>query len=240
MKAKILNLGSFEIEDQKIGNTRLNVYPFTHNGEYVKLPIEYVKWEKTLNDILKYVPVQEDATQHYITINSEFFTEDGTQRREGIHIDGNFCVDPNFGHETWGGISTAQNYYKFKGRPDVFKEKDDNSHVVMGWELPYDIIIPIGDYVSETKGGLFVVSSNIGTRFWCGEIKNSVYNGGSMEHMREEFVNDLEYRQIPKNQLVFMSSNTPHETLPIKAGTRRTFMRLTLNHNYDNSKIFER
>jgi hypothetical protein len=40
-----------------------------------------------------------------------------------------------------------------------------------------------------------------------------------------------------KNQLYFMSSNTPHETLLISKGKRRTFLRITLNHNYQNEAI---
>ena len=40
-----------------------------------------------------------------------------------------------------------------------------------------------------------------------------------------------------KNQLYFMSSNTPHETLLITKGKRRTFLRITLNHNYKNESI---
>ena len=93
--------------------------------------------------------------------------------------------------------------------------------------------------MAEDKGGLFVVSTNIGTRFWDGEVPDDVRDSGSMEHLRHTELCMSKSRLIPKNELVFMTSNTPHETLKIPKGTRRTFMRLTLNHNYDNKAILE-
>jgi hypothetical protein len=44
-------------------------------------------------------------------------------------------------------------------------------------------------------------------------------------------------KHVPANELIFINSTTSHETLMINKGTRRTFLRLTLNHNYDNRQI---
>jgi hypothetical protein len=59
---------------------------------------------------------------------------------------------------------------------------------------------------------------------------------GSFENMTDQLSDD---RKIifEKNQLYFMSSNTPHETLLISKGKRRTFLRITLNHDYQNESI---
>lgn len=242
INAKILELQEMSIPDQAIGNSRLNVMPFEQVKGWVELPEPYKMWEKSLNEILKYVPIQDGSTKHYITINSEFFTESGTQRREGVHIDGNFCVDPTFVDKSgeflasWGGIGIPS-WAGLAIKEGAYEEQPDNSHVEMDWVLPYkDVIIPIAKYVSDSKGGIFVVSSNVGTRAWEGSFEDKIAAEGSCENMLDQLrVENSQH--VPKNKLVFMTSNTPHETLPIAAGTRRTFMRLTLNHNYENSKI---
>ena len=261
MTAKIKVMTPLMVPNQEIGNTRLNVMPFQHNQKEPILPIEYSKWEETLKEMLKYIPLQKNATQHYITICSDFFTESGTQRREGVHMDGNFCVDPDFVTKqntikmgwgtvpswgkmqptllsSWGGISPKPEPIQTWGGMSIkeYCEKPDNSHVKMDWVLPYSIVIPIAKYVSSTKGGLLVVSSDVGTKAWKGEFKCEVAAEGSFENMIEQLTPDKEI-YIPKNTLVAMSSNTPHETLHIEAGTRRTFMRITLNHNYDNTEL---
>ena len=106
----------------------------------------------------------------------------------------------------------------------------------MDWVLPYDVVIPIAKYVSEDKGGLLIASSNVGTRYWDGEVPDDVKAEGSLEHAKDILTLDVS-KQVPKNTLVFLTSNTPHETLPIHKGTRRTFIRVTLNHNYQNAAI---
>jgi len=245
MKAKILDLGHFEIPDQEFGNTRLNVYPFKQTS-YVKLPEPYKMWESALNDILKYVPLQKGADNHAITICSDFFTENDYQRREGIHIDGNFCVDPNFKRKnkpisSWGGMSPRplETWGGISSNPDILSEQPDNSHVRMNWVLPYNIVIPIGKYVSKNEGGIFIISTNVGTQAWQGHVPNDIADGGSMDHL-SHILTDETSIHIPKNKLIFMTSNTPHKTLMIPKGTRRTFMRLTLDHRYKNKEIIKK
>lgn len=47
------------------------------------------KYNKKYNDVRA-------KTNHYVTIDSKYFTEDEFQRREGVHVDGNFCADAYF------------------------------------------------------------------------------------------------------------------------------------------------
>jgi len=233
-KTSILNFGEISIPDQEFGNTKLNVFPFTHTGKDISLPAPYGMWEDTVNEILKHVPLQEGANEHYITINSDFFTEDGFQRGEGVHMDGNFCVDPTFVSgsgefkASWGGIRMR------KGHP---VELPDNSHVEKNWVLPYkDVIIPVGTYVSDKLGGLFIASNNVGTRAWKGIFYGEVGEVGNYESMQDQLTKEKE-QFVPANELVFMTSNTPHETIMVPKGERRTFLRLTLNHKYKNEQI---
>jgi hypothetical protein len=95
-KTHVENLGEFKLPDPEFGDLKLSVMPFENNGEWVNLPDGFKLWKQSFNDILKMIPLQEGANQHYVTIDTKFFTNDEFLRREGVHMDGNFCVDPNF------------------------------------------------------------------------------------------------------------------------------------------------
>lgn len=287
-KTKVKKLGEVNLPDPKVGDLKLSVMPFENNNEWVSLPDGFKIWEESFNQILKHIPLQEGANTHYVTIDTKFFTVDEYLRREGVHIDGNFCVDPYFTstkvnemaswggasyQSSWGGASytkaswggaapekaswggAAPDYDETPTPPPApkiekgedgkwrivrafegFEEKPDNSHVKMDWVLPYDIVIPISEYVSSTKGGILTVSTEVGCQAWDGEFFGEVLSEGAFTNMEDQLTDDKKI-VFEKNQLYFMSSNTPHETLLINKGKRRTFLRITLNHNYDNSQI---
>ena len=109
----------------------------------------------------------------------------------------------------------------------------------MDWVLPYDIVIPVSEYVSSTKGGILTVSTEVGCQAWTGDFHGEIMSEGSFEKMEDQLTDDRKI-VFEKNQLYFMSSNTPHETLLINKGKRRTFLRITLNHNYQNSAILSK
>ncbi len=295
-RTSVKNLGEVILPDPNTGDFKLSVMPFENNGSWVSLPEGFKQWEESFNEVLKYIPLQEGANTHYVTIDTKFFTTDEFLRREGVHMDGNFCVDPYFtsslneemsswggasydGNSSWGGASyqepksswggaepdvksswggaepmpswggarsntTTPQYRIVRGEDGVarivreskFEEMSDNSHVKMDWVLPYDITIPISEYVSSSKGGILTVSTEVGCQAWSGDFYGEVMSEGSFEKMEDQLTDDRKVI-FEKNQLYFMSSNTPHETLLISKGKRRTFLRITLNHNYNNSLI---
>ena len=312
-KTSVKNLGEVILPDPNTGDFKLSVMPFENNGSWVSLPEGFKQWEESFNEVLKYIPLQEGANTHYVTIDTKFFTTDEFLRREGVHMDGNFCVDPYFtssitekaswggasyGGSSWGGASyqepetksswggaepmpswggatyDSENVEDIKSswggaepmpswggatsksktpqfkivrgedgvariiRESKFEEQPDNSHVKMDWVLPYDIVIPISEYVSSSKGGILTVSTEVGCQAWSGDFHGEIMSEGSFEKMEDQLTDD---RKIifEKNQLYFMSSNTPHETLLINKGKRRTFLRITLNHNYQNESIMK-
>jgi len=306
-RTSVKNLGEVILPDPNTGDFKLSVMPFENNGSWVSLPEGFKQWEESFNEVLKYIPLQEGANTHYVTIDTKFFTTDEFLRREGVHMDGNFCVDPYFtsslneemsswggasydGNSSWGGASyqepksswggaepdvksswggaepdvksswggaepmpswggarsntTTPQYRIVRGEDGVarivreskFEEMPDNSHVKMDWVLPYDITIPISEYVSSSKGGILTVSTEVGCQAWSGDFYGEVMSEGSFEKMEDQLTDDRKVI-FEKNQLYFMSSNTPHETLLISKGKRRTFLRITLNHNYNNSLI---
>jgi hypothetical protein len=305
-RTSVKNLGEVILPDPNTGDFKLSVMPFENNGSWVSLPEGFKQWEESFNEVLKYIPLQEGANTHYVTIDTKFFTTDEFLRREGVHIDGNFCVDPYFssaitekaswggasyGGSSWGGASYQEPTSKSSwggaspksswggaepstsksswggaepmpswggatsksGTPQFkivrgedgiariireskFEEQSDNSHVKMDWVLPYDIVIPISEYVSSSKGGILTVSTEVGCQAWTGDFHGEIMSEGSFEKMEDQLTDDRKVI-FEKNQLYFMSSNTPHETLLISKGKRRTFLRITLNHNYQNESI---
>lgn len=224
----IKKLGKINLPDPQFGDLKLSVMPFENNGKRIKLPIGFELWEDALNEVVKQIPQCEGANTHYVTIDSRFFSKSDFLRREGIHADGNFCVDPNFKMATWGGTTTTETWGGAKFHP-VLK-------VVKDWELPYDIEIPVGDYITEKKGGIFAVSTEVGCQGWQGEFYGEVGAEGDFTSMQDQLTDERKV-VFEKDTLYFMTSNTPHETLLIEKGKRRTFMRITLNHEYPNNLL---
>lgn len=223
-------LGDIKLPNPEFGDLKLNVFPFKHDGRTIKLPKQFKEYENSLNDIMENIPVQENASEHYVTIDSKFFTTKDFLRREGIHIDGNFCADPDFKGSTWGGTTTTTTWGGTHITP-TFEIKTN-------WVSEHDIKIPIGTYVSDNLGGIIVVSNEVGCRGWNGKFNGRVGNEGDFSSMNSQLSSDNEFI-CGKDEVWLMSSNTPHETLLIEQGKRRTFMRITLAHNYDNSQLFK-
>jgi len=240
-RTKIQKVTPINIPDPQYGDLKLSVFPFYNTGEYIHLPKGFELWEETFNAIVETIPLQENANQHYLTIDSKFFTTPEFLRREGVHADGNFCVDPNFKHSTWGGTSPKETWGGIKptwGGTNIvqLEPKPDNSHVKMDWVLPYDIMIPIGDYISSDKGGILCASSEVGCQAWQGEFYGEIQAEGDFSQMANQLTEDKKVL-FDKNTLYFMTSNTPHETLFIDKGKRRTLLRITLNHEFQNNQL---
>jgi hypothetical protein len=228
--ATISKLGRFTIPDPKFGDFKLSVMPFDHDGEWQNLPKGFKQWETSFNAIIDMIPLSAGANRHYVTIDSKFFTEDDFLRREGVHIDGNFCADPNLNVTTWGGTSTTTTWSGISMTP--------THEVVQSFASPYNLPIPIGTYISSEKGGILTVSSEVGCQAWDGRFYGLITDGGDAQNWLNQCTEENK-TVLEKNHLYFMSSNTPHETLMIKKGMRRTFMRITLNHEYPNHLIHD-
>lgn len=223
MKCFLKDLCDYEVPDPKLGDFKLNVFPFNHD-EKIRLPDGFAKWEPVVNFMMDFVPIQEQALRHYVTIDSKFFTTDDFLRREGVHIDGNPCVDPNFIGSTWGGAT-------WSGTSLV------DGKVYTPFASPYNEEMPIGTYVSSELGGILCVSSLAGCEAWDGNIPDNVGSGG--EYTPKYLINS-NHHNLEANKIYFMSSNTPHQTLEIKKGSRRTLIRITLNHKYKNHEILKK
>lgn len=241
-------MGVVLLPNPEFGDMKLNVFPIQHEkGKRIDLPTQFKMYENSLNAILSAVPVQRGAEEHYVTIDSKFFSTDDFLRREGIHIDGNFCADPNFRgpdnepRATWGGTQTTWGGTRIDPSTwgaEISWGATVGSGMVISkdWESEHDLQIPVGKYVSSKLGGLIVVSNEVGCRAWKGNFEGYIGNEGECSAIEAQLTSDKELT-LKKNEVWMMSSNTPHETLMIDKGKRRTFMRITLNHRYDNTLL---
>lgn len=220
-------MGSLHLPDPEAGDMKLNVFPIYHKRNWMELPQNFKNYEYALNTILNQIPVQDDAREHYVTIDSKFFTTQDFLRREGVHVDGNFCADPDFKKTTWGGTQTTWGGTRISPKLKI----------ETNWVSEHKVKIPIGTYISDNLGGIITVSNEVGCRAWDGQFKGLVGNEGDFSSMEEQLTIDKEYI-LGKDQIWAMSSNTPHETLLIDQGKRRIFMRITLDHKYENAQLF--
>lgn len=221
-------LGNINLPNPEFGDIKLNVFPIKQTGKWIKLPKQFKDYEESLNAIMNMIPVQKNANEHYVTIDSKFFTTKDFLRREGVHIDGNFCADPNFKGSTWGGTTTT--WGGTHCTPEL--------KITTNWVSEHNIKIPIGKYVSNDLGGLIVVSNEIGCKVWGGNFKGLIGNEGDFSLLKDQLTKEKEFI-LRENEVWLLSSNTPHETMLIEQGKRRTFMRITLAHNYDNTQKFQ-
>lgn len=247
--SRIRDLGGINIPDFHFGDIRLPVFPFHHTGDRVSLPLGFEAWEEPLNQMLKSIPVQEGAQEHFVTIDSKWFSRDEAHRREGVHIDGNFCADYDFSWPQGGGPLEAPGNGKepmsawggggWAGLVALDRqERSNNAHVHMGFKTPYpNIRVPVGRYVSSRFGGTLVAANQVGCDVWPGQYDQAVVgDGGSLDPMLDQVMGKPRVR-LEANKVYLMSSDTPHESFVQDAGTRRTLLRVTLAHNYDNTPI---
>ena len=232
---RVRDFGSIDIPEMEYGDLRLQVFPITH-GESVKLPGPFSLWNETADTILNRVPVQDGARKAFVTVDSRWFPVPERLRREGIHMDGNFCADPTFRREErtlygwggggWSGLRAVKDH-----------EEPDNSHVEIGFRVPYNLgVIPIGKYVSDNLGATIVATTYEGCEVWPGTYSGNVGEGGDWSEM----VNQLGVAQnVPAYRMFAMSSNTPHQSMITPAGVRRTLIRVTMPHNWNNESIFQ-
>lgn len=269
LATKTLLMSSINMPDPDYGDFNLQMFPF-NNSENVTLPIQFSIWQEVFDKIRKMIPLTDGDNTHFVTISSKFFGQPGTLRREGLHLDGNFCGDPTFSYatwggttttwggvtteketwggvvptrETWGGIVPIQQKETWGGTTTTWAgasvDFDGEGWVAKkAWVDPFDTVVPIGKYVSDELGGIFLLSSLPGCELFTGEFTGiDVGNAGDLESQRELIEQQATSFIQGKDECWFISSNTPHESLEIDSGLRRSFIRVSLNCKYPNKLI---
>lgn len=207
-------------------------------------PVYQSRFDKIINKIEE---ICGHSYKNFITIDSKFFPEPSSHRREGLHIDGNFCGDIEFSFpnanekrpiSTWGGKPT------WGGSGRSIPIEDDNGtleykgkkfSISVPWVSAYGVKIEWGKYVSDYLGGIFMASTDHGCEVYEGEFDPSlVGDGGSLEKHRSLIRKTMDIKTLKANTLYFMTSNSPHEGVIVPAGVHRTLIRYTLDKDFDN------
>jgi len=231
IEPRIKSMGSISVPDVDYGDLKLQVMPF-NNERAFKLPIAFSVWQSTFDELRSKIPLSSGLNNHHISIESRYFFLDDYLRREGLHIDGNFCLDDEFSYGENGEYRCG-----WGARPGWLYKSDKGGMVgVEEFELPYSgMPIEQGKYVSSKLGGLVVLSKYAGCNVYTDKIANAfVGPGGDLEHYRSQL---LKPKLIAADEVFFMTGDTPHESLKITKGNRRAFLRITLNHRYPNRLI---
>jgi len=223
LRPRLVDLGPFPVPDPDFGDLSLQLHPLNRT----LLPIAFMRWQPCIPKMLEHVPYHYECRRKnpcFATISSKFFSTASALRREGIHIDGNFCADPEFSKSTWGGTTTTWGGVS----------TEDGVTITTPWACPYGSTPPLGQYMSSTLGGALVAASYAGCEVWPNAVDCRIGDAGDLQHMEGQLGESV---MLEAHRLYFMTSDTPHQSLIVPKGTRRTLLRITLPHDYRNAGI---
>jgi hypothetical protein len=155
----------------------------------------------------------------YLTIHESIVTEEGaSQRRGGVHTETPGKIWLNSEDET----SSAS----VKGKLTFMHD----SPMTVAWGAGHSIELWPGYF--EYDGGLYMGSNVAGsTQVWgATQVKRPEYTVGrlgDLEHLRH-YLGESE--TLDAGDIVWMTDTTPHESLPLKVGTKRQYFRLVTDH----------
>jgi hypothetical protein len=214
----------------------LPVYPISARGGVV-LPVEFSQFEDAVNELLSKVPYQEGVDTHFVTIHNGMIGLDEPLRREGLHIDGNYCADVEFSYgNKYRRDNDTETRCCWAGSLPVLNPKDFQGLFTI--ESPFtpqlDVPIEFGTYVSGRLGGLICSSSTDNCiAHKTGDANFNVDDGG---RLYEDEFDAKSFDRLPANSINFMTSNTPHQSTGGTPGMR-SLIRITLHHSYKNDVI---
>lgn len=182
----------------------INMMPILIGVEH-SIPKEYRQYQ----DVIARCPVRrsEWGSVGYLTIHESVVEEENqSQRRPGLHVE-------SPGRITMSGIPLE----------DAGSWGPGSHALTLAWGRGmYDCQRELGEYV----GGIFMGSTvSNSCRIWNAKVKDpDVINQlGDIEHLRSALP---EGYNMAANEIVWMTDMTPHESLPLPAGTKRQYFRL--------------
>lgn len=141
----------------------------------------------------------------YLTMDGKLVEEGKTQRRGGVHIDGNFIQDVS----EWGGGHGGNGWKVGEGGRILSSEHH---------KLSYE----------NKTGGMLIASTYPACKGWNGMFEGTPYVGGDCTRIKgldEGFV-------LKPNTVYYGNSQFLHESLPIAKTTHRIVARITLPMDY--------
>lgn len=186
-----------------------------HKGEISMLPFEMsnietvpVKFRGIVARMIRQIPVKKGIA--YLTIDGKTVSKGKTQRRGGVHIDGNFIPDDGEWGSGGGGSDGTGGGWKVGEDGRTLTKEQHN--------LSYRI----------STGGMLIASTYPSCKGWNGTYKGHPGTGGDcskIKGLKGGFI-------LKANTVYYGNSQFLHESLPIKKTVHRTLVRITLPFNY--------
>uniref|UniRef100_A0A7M5UU73 Uncharacterized protein n=1 Tax=Clytia hemisphaerica TaxID=252671 RepID=A0A7M5UU73_9CNID len=210
--------GLIEIEDIEFPEPKdinINMMPFLMSEDFDStcLP-DYL--EDYHDKILSNIDYRgQEGEIGYLTIHESLVDEGQSQRRPGLHTES-------------PGIIYVKNEGKAEKGDKCFDEKGGGSAVV------YPMLVEWGrggyDSELELDGGIYMASNvSNSCEVWDCQIVSGengeeiIGKHGDIEHLRSLLP---ESTKLKANMLYWVTDRTPHESLPLKKGTYRQFIRV--------------
>lgn len=196
----MINSISKELYEVQIPNFtgEIKMLPFNLEN-LIEIPRQF---KEAILKMIEVLPIKKGIA--YLTVDGKLVEKGETQRRGGVHIDGNFIPEisdwSSGGGNGWkvgeGGRILSSEHHKLS-------------------------------YESKT-GGMLIVSTYPACKGWNGKFKGKPYIGGDctrIKNLSEGFI-------LKENTVYYGNSQWLHESLPIDKTTHRIVVRITLPMDY--------
>eukprot|EP01052_Picozoa_sp_SAG31_P035500 SAG31_NODE_4293_length_3375_cov_6.098901_1_plen_1019_part_10 len=222
---------------------KINMMPFVL-GDWDSIPKQYQQYRP----FIEACPTSSDDVGRicYLTIDEGFVEKGQSQRRGGLHVEspgkrrqvlqtsGQFKLSEMY---VTSQLGEKEDEAERRAYDEAERAAEyDSGYVCYGPATPFPPLpTKFPDWSKtavennpKTSGGLYMASSvDDSCRVWDTSIAPMVIgNDGDIEHLRNVLDRTSESRTLKAGELVFMSDLTPHEVLPQKASSERTYFRL--------------
>lgn len=169
------------------------------------------KFKDIVKKMVSPLPIKEGVA--FLTVDGKLVEKGKTQRRGGIHIDGNYLAEikswPGSGGAGWGGNGGGNGWKVGEGGVELNSEQHKISY-------------------ENPNGGMLIVSNYPACKGWNGVFEGKPGIGGDCSGVQikdEGFI-------LKPNVVYYGNSQFVHESLPIDKTVERVMLRITLPLDY--------
>lgn len=181
-----------------------------HDGEMKMLPfnlsnLEEIpeKFKELVKKMIEVLPIKNGIA--YLTVDGKVVSENSTHRRGGVHIDGNYLQEGD-----WGNSGGGNGGWKVG---EGGRKLNSEEHAL--------------SYLSE-NGGMLITSNYPACKGFNGVFEGFPNEGGDCTHIQ----NLGDGFMLKPNTVYYGNSQWLHESLKINKTVHRTIVRITLPTNY--------
>ena len=160
-------------------------------------------FKELVSKMIEALPIKKGTA--FLTLDGKLVQKGDSQRRGGVHIDGNYLPSG------WGGEgSGGQGGWKVGEGGRILSSKEHK----LSYESP--------------TGGMLIASTYPACKGWNGEFEGTAYVGGDctrIQNLGEGFT-------LKPNVVYYGNSQFLHESLPVDKDIHRVMARITLPDNY--------